>query len=71
MGTSDGTVLGATKIVDAGPTQTRWNVVIVSEGYRSSEMAQFATDSQQFADIFLATAPFDRLRPANIFESCH
>jgi len=69
MGTSDGTVLGATKIVDAGPTQTRWNVVIVSEGYRSSEMSQFATDSQQFADIFLATAPFDRLRPAiNIFR---
>lgn len=69
MGSSDGTVLGATKIVDAGPAQQRWNVVITSEGYRSSEMAQFALDAQQFANILLATAPFDRLRPAiNIYR---
>ena len=69
MGTSDGQVLGATKIVDAGPPEQRWNVVIVSEGYRSDEMALFATDAQQFADALLAAAPFDRLRPAiNIFR---
>jgi hypothetical protein len=64
MGTSDGQILGSTKIVDAGPTTLRWNVVIVSEGYRSSEMLQFATDAQQFANTLLATAPFDRLRQA-------
>ena len=69
MGTSDGTVLGSTKIVDAGPATQRWNVVIVSEGYRSIEMAQFATDAQQFANTLLATAPFDRLRKAiNVFR---
>jgi predicted secreted protein len=69
MGTSDGTILGSTKIVDAGPPDKRWNVVIVSEGYRSIEMAQFATDAQQFADTLLATAPFDRLKAAiNVFR---
>ncbi|HJP91910.1 MAG TPA: M64 family metallopeptidase [Pyrinomonadaceae bacterium] len=69
MGTSDGQVLGSTKIVDAGPTTERWNVVIVSEGYRSNEMAQFAADAQQFADALLAVAPFNRLRSAiNIFR---
>ncbi|HEY6659852.1 MAG TPA: M64 family metallopeptidase [Pyrinomonadaceae bacterium] len=69
MGTSDGQVLGSTKIIDAGPAEKRWNVVIVSEGYRSEEMAQFATDAQQFADALLAAAPFDRLRPAiNIYR---
>jgi hypothetical protein len=69
MGTSDGQVLGSTKIVDAGPAEQRWNVVIVSEGYRSDEMAQFATDAQQFADALMAAAPFDRLRPAiNIYR---
>jgi IgA Peptidase M64 len=62
MGTSDGKVLGSTKIVDAGPAPQRWNVVIASEGYRSSEMAQFAVDAQQFANTLLATSPFDRLR---------
>jgi hypothetical protein len=69
MGTSDGQVLGSTKIIDAGPATARWNVVIVSEGYRSSEMPQFATDAQQFADTLLRTAPFDRLRAAiNVFR---
>ena len=69
MGTSDGTILGSTKIVDAGPAQQRWNLVIVSEGYRSSEMGQFAVDAQQFANTLLATAPFDRLRAAiNIYR---
>src|SRR5258708_6424973 len=65
----EGKVLGATKIVDAGPPQQRWNVAIVSEGYRESEMGQFADDARQFADTLLATAPFDRLRAAiNIFR---
>ena len=69
MGTSDGQVLGPKKIVDAGPPERRWNVVIVSEGYRSDEMDQFATDAKDFADALLAAAPFDRLRPAiNIFR---
>jgi hypothetical protein len=69
MGTSDGAVLGTTKIVDAGPAAQRWNIVIVSEGYRSSEMPQFATDARQFADTLLATAPFDRLRAGiNIYR---
>jgi len=59
---SNGEVLGLTKIVDAGAPAQRWNVVIVSEGYRSDEMAQFALDAQQFANTLLTTAPYDRLR---------
>ena len=69
MGTSDGKILGSTKIADAGPAPQRWNVVIVSEGYRSSEMGQFAVDAQQFANTLLVTAPFDRLRKAiNVYR---
>lgn len=69
MGTSDGQVLGSTKIVDAGLPSQRWNVVIVSEGYQSSEMPLFAADAKQFADALLAIAPFDRLKTAiNIFR---
>jgi IgA peptidase M64 len=69
MGTSDGKILGSMKIVDAGPAAQRWNLVIVSEGYRNSEMGQFAMDAQQLANTLLATAPFDRLRTAiNIYR---
>jgi hypothetical protein len=66
---SNGEVLGITKIADAGDPKLRWNVVIVSEGYRSAEMAQFKTDADQFATTFLTTAPYDRLRTAiNIYR---
>lgn len=64
MGTSDGRVIGSTKIVDAGPNPLRWNVAIVSEGYRENEMGQFALDATQFANTLLAAAPFDRLQAA-------
>lgn len=69
MGTSDGQVLKSEKIVDAGPAEKRWNVVIVSEGYTSAEMDLFGDDAQEFARALLSAAPFDRLRPAiNIFR---
>jgi len=51
MGASDGTIIGATKIVDNGPPSKRWNLVIMSEGYRLAEMAQFAVDAQQIANF--------------------
>jgi IgA Peptidase M64 len=64
MGTADGTVLGTTKILDNGPATQRYNMLILSEGYRGSEMAQFAADAQQFANTLFATAPYDRVRTA-------
>jgi hypothetical protein len=66
---SNGKVLGLTPIVVVGPPTARWNIVLVSEGYRESEMPLFATDAQQFADALLASAPFDRLRAGiNIYR---
>lgn len=59
MGTSDGTVLGLTKIRDAGPPNTRWNLVIVSDGYQAAQMAQFATDAQDFVDRLFMEPPFN------------
>jgi hypothetical protein len=64
VGTSDGTVQGTTKIVDHGSDALRWNLVLVSEGYRSTEMADFATDAQGFVNTLFATAPFDTLQAA-------
>ncbi len=66
---SNGEVLGLTKIADAGLPTQRWNVVLVSEGYTSDEMAQFKADADQFANTFLTTAPYDRLRAAiNVYR---
>jgi hypothetical protein len=67
--TADGTVLGTTKIVDNGPATQRWNLLILSEGYRSVEMAQFATDAQRLANTLFSTSPFDRLKAAiNVYR---
>jgi len=63
VGAGDGAVVGTTKIVDNGPDAQRYNVVVVAEGYRAGELAQFATDAQNLASTLAATAPFDRLMP--------
>jgi hypothetical protein len=60
MSAADGTVLGLTKIFDAGPPSARWNLVIVSDGYTAARMVQFAADAVALRDHFLAEPPFDR-----------
>ena len=69
MSTADGTVVGTTKIVDHGPAASRFNLVILSEGYRQAELGQFAADAQQFVNRLFATAPFDQLQCAvNVYR---
>lgn len=69
MTTLDGAVLGATKIVDHGSPAERFNLVLISEGYQSGEMAQFATDAQQFVSSLFASVPFDELQCAiNVYR---
>jgi len=69
MGASDGRVVGTTRIVDNGDVSERWNLVIVAEGYRETELPQFALDAQSFVDTLAATPPFDGLMSAlNVFR---
>ena len=58
MGVTDGAVIGKTKILDNGSPALRWNLVLLSEGYRAAELPQFATDAQNFVNTLLATPPF-------------
>lgn len=60
MGVADGSVIGITKLVDAGPASARWNLVIASEGYQAGQMAQFATDAQAVTDRLFQEPPFDQ-----------
>jgi hypothetical protein len=59
MGTGDGSIVGTTKIFDNGSPSARWNLVIVSEGYRNSELPTFAADADNVVTTLLGTAPFN------------
>jgi hypothetical protein len=50
MTTSDGTVKGVTKIVDHGPDSQRWNLVLLSEGFRSTELSDYHTHAQNLVN---------------------
>jgi hypothetical protein len=59
MGASDGFIVGLTKLVDHGPPTSRWNLVIIAEGYQVSEMSRFHQDANVFVDALFHTPPFD------------
>lgn len=61
MGTANGSVQGVTTIVDHGPAADRYNIVLLSEGYTSGQMAQWESDAQEFADFLFTQAPFSDL----------
>ena len=61
MTTSDGHVVGVTKVVDHGPDSARWNLVIVGDGYQQSELATYHTHVQSFIDELRSTPPFNEL----------
>lgn len=54
-----GTVIGATKVVDNGPDEDQWNLVIVGDGYTEAEQSEFLDVADDFVDVLQATAPFD------------
>jgi hypothetical protein len=61
MGASDGSIGATTKVVDHGPNGSRWNLVILGDGYRATEIAQYHTDVQNFLTAIRGTAPYDEL----------
>src|SRR5437762_1627021 len=61
MGASDGYVGTTTKVVDHGPDNLRWNLRILAEGYRATELTQYHTDVQNFLTTLRGTPPYDEL----------
>lgn len=57
MGVNDGTVLGATKIVDHGPDDEKWNLVITGDGFTAAEMNSFEGVVDDFVTYLSTTAP--------------
>jgi IgA Peptidase M64/von Willebrand factor type A domain len=61
MSASDGHVVGVTKVVDHGPENSRWDLVIVGDGYRASELSNYHTHVQNFINELRITPPFNEL----------
>ena len=55
---SDGQVIGAVKIVDNGPAAERFNLVLIAEGYQTTEQNMFAQHAQDFVNFFFQQPPF-------------
>ncbi len=50
MGIGDGTILGATKILDNGPDDSQLNIVLIAEGFKDTEQDAFNNLCQDFVD---------------------
>jgi hypothetical protein len=61
MSASDGYVVGVTKVVDHGPESSRWDLVIVGDGYQVSELPNYHTHVQNFVNTLRTTPPFNEL----------
>lgn len=62
MGRNDGSIIGHTKLVDNGPNNRRYNIVLISEGYRQDagmdELPSFHDQCNGFVRALFWTAPF-------------
>jgi hypothetical protein len=59
MGRAHGRVTGANWVYQGTSTGRAWHLVILADGYTSSEMGKFAADANKFAATLLATKPFN------------
>jgi len=61
MGMGDGFVLSNVKVVDHGDDALRFNIVILGDGYRASELGTYHNDVDNFVNTLRATAPYNDL----------
>ena len=64
MSRFDGSVVGTHKIVDAGASSERWDLVVLSDGFRGDELQQYERTVDAFVQRLFSTPPFDQLRSA-------
>ncbi len=69
MTVSDGAVVGLTKVVDHGPASVRWNLVLMGDGFRASELPTFHADVSGFIARLQSNDPFSTVWSAiNIYR---
>ncbi len=69
MGTTDGKVVGTTKLIDNGDAGLRWNLTILGDGYKDTEQPLYKQNVDAFVAKLKTTAPFDSLWKAiNVYR---
>jgi IgA peptidase M64 len=58
MSAADGAVVSTTKLVDHGPDPSRWTMVIMSEGYKATELDTFHVHAANFVTKLFETPPY-------------
>lgn len=58
MGVGDGRVVGVGTVINNGSTASRWNLVILAEGYTTAALPQFHVDAKALADQIMLIPPF-------------
>ena len=61
MGTSDGSVIGTTKVVDHGADTERWNLVVLGDGFTAAEQTDYGTAVTDVVAKLQSIRPFDDL----------
>src|SRR5262245_15733377 len=61
MGVTDGTVTGASEVVDHGSPIFRWHLIVLAEGYTKNQQTIFNADVAEFAKFLFSVVPFDEL----------
>jgi hypothetical protein len=64
MSSRNGSILRVEKIADNGPGASRWDLVVLGDGYRADEIGRYRQDVDGVTNSIFSTAPFDRLRGA-------
>ena len=59
MGTADGSIVGTTKVIDHGPNGDKWNLVVLGDGFRAADQADYTAAVTSLVNTLKATAPFD------------
>ena len=61
MTAADGSIGSMVKVVDHGPANARWNLVVLGDGYRAAELAKYHSDVDAFINDIRTTPPYDEL----------
>ena len=69
MTSRNGSIAGMEKIVDHGPNTSRYNLVILGDGYQNAELPKYAADVAAFIAKFQNTPPYNVLwNGINVFR---
>jgi len=69
MSTADGAIVGTVKVVDHGPVERRFNIVVLGDGFQAADLPTFRTRVADLVDELRVREPLRQFWPLiNIFR---